>query len=135
MMRSAKDYRRYSAKLLFEFHVVVDGGSATRRLCEERILVIDAASGREALTKAKRAGRAGQYRYRNSNGQPVHFRFVGVQDLLHLGPECEDNEVWYAITQRVRPFERRAKVLPREQDLSAIKEDPGAPRQRQAKRR
>jgi hypothetical protein len=33
---------RYAAKLLFQFRVEVNGDSGKRRLCEERIVVLEA---------------------------------------------------------------------------------------------
>jgi hypothetical protein len=114
---------RYSAKLLFEFHVKLKGAQGVRRLCEERIIVVRASNARDALRVAIREAGASEFRYRNNNGDPVHFRLVGVMDLLHLGVECEPNEVWYDITQRVRPYERRAKILPRTAELQAFREE------------
>jgi hypothetical protein len=46
-----------------------------------------------------------------------------VLDLLHLGVECEPNEVWYTIRQRVRPMERRSSLIPRSEKLNAIREE------------
>ena len=113
----------YSAKLLFEFCVYVSGDPGTRRLCEERLIVIEATSAVNALREAERQGRSSQFRYRNTDGNPVHFRLVGVLDLCHLGIECEPNEVWYAIGERVRPMERRAQIIPRRRDLNAIRNE------------
>jgi Domain of unknown function (DUF4288) len=110
----------YSAKQLFEFCVMVDGHPGVRRLCEERLILVEGADARAALREAKRRGRASQHHYRNSDGNSVLFRFVGIMDLLHLGVECEANEVWYNITQRVRPMERRRSILPSEGKLNAI---------------
>src|SRR5262245_16808160 len=85
--------KRYSAKLLFQFRVIIDGDSGKRRMCEERLLVLQATSARAALTKAKRKGRGSQFHYKNSDGNPVHFEFVGVMDLLCLEVSCEPDEV------------------------------------------
>jgi hypothetical protein len=112
---------RYSAKLLFEFHIVVDGKPMVRRTCEERIIIVRALSADAALREAKRKGRASEFRFRNTHGDPGHFRLVGVMDLLELGVECEPEEVWYDITERVRPSERRASIIPREKDLNAFR--------------
>ena len=115
----------YAATLLFEFLVKVGGQAGARRLCEQRTILVEAKSGLLALKDAKRQGQASQYRYRNGDGNPVHFRFVGVLDLLHLGVECQPNEVWYSIKEYVRPTERRKAILPRERDLSAIRNERG----------
>jgi len=114
---------RYSAKLLFKFNIIVDGSPMVRRMCEERIIIVHAPSARAALREAKRKGRASEFRFRNTYGDPGHFRLIGVMDLLHLGVECDASEVWYDIIQRVRPSERRLALLPRATDLNAFREE------------
>jgi len=112
----------YAAKLLFQFRVTrSDGQSNVMRTCEERIVLVLAPTARKALALAKRRGKAAQHRYKNDSGSDVHFEFVGVMDLLHLGIECGDDEVWYDITQRKLPMERAAAILPPESELSAIR--------------
>ena len=114
---------RYAAKLLFQFRVVVDGSDGIMRICEERIVVLRAETAREALRKAKRYGRLHTSRYRNTDGNPVHFEFVGVMDLLHLGTECDEHEVWYDIMVRKTPMERASALLPLEHRLYALREE------------
>jgi hypothetical protein len=94
---AASDSRRYAAMLLFQFRVVTSGVSDRRRLCEKRLILIRARDGRSALRAAKRQGRAAQHNYVNAKGGQVRFEFVGVLDLLHLGPQCGPNEVWYQL--------------------------------------
>ncbi len=113
---------KYAAKLLFQFRVTdTDGQSNVMRTCEERIVLVLAPTARKALALAKRRGKAAQHRYKNDRGSDVHFEFVGVMDLLHLGVECGDDEVWYDITQRKLPMERAAAILPAESELNAIR--------------
>jgi len=113
----------YAAALIFEFAVRVKGRSAARRLCEDRIILVEAENAQAALKEATRQGRESRHRYRNSAGNPVHFRLVGVADLIHLGVECDANEVWYRLRERVRPWERRkALILPAEK-LTAIRNE------------
>ena len=113
----------YSATLFFEFCVFVSGKPGDRRTCEKRIVLLEAPSARAALRQAQAQGRAAQYRYKNSDRNPVHFRFIGVTDLCHLGIECEPNEVWYAIGDRLRPMERKATFVPKPEKLSAIRSE------------
>ena len=121
--------RRYSAKLLFQYRFIDGGGPAKRWLCEERIVLLHAASGRAALTLAKRKGKKAQYRYRNDEGVRIGFEFIGVMDLLYIDPECEADEVWYDIVERLLPFERKSTFIPPECELNAIRcEEPGAAR-------
>lgn len=112
----------FSAKLLFEFFITAKGKAGVRRLCEERIVLIQAVTATQALREANRQGRAGQYRSANG-GNLLHFRFVGVMDLVKLGIECEDNEVWYDIRVRERPMERKKCLVPPPQTLTAMREE------------
>jgi hypothetical protein len=112
----------YAAKLLFEFLIVANGKPGVRRVCEERLVLISAPNARSALRAARQEGRASEYRSANG-GSPLHFRFVGVLDLLRLGAECQANEVWYDIVQRVRPMERRSAIIPAASMLNAIREE------------
>lgn len=99
---------RYAAKLLFQFRVDVNGDAGKRRTCEERVIHLDARSPRDALTRAKRHGRDEQFSYRNTDGNPVRFQFVGVLDLMAI----RDGEIWYDIRERLLPMERRDEILP-----------------------
>ncbi len=109
--------RRYAAKLLFQFRVVVDGDPGKRRLCEERILNFLARSPREAIQIANRRGKRAEHAYTNSDDHPVRFEFVGLLDVMGLGPEAADDEVWYDIRERLLPMERRERILPSQNDL------------------
>lgn len=112
---------RFAAKLLFQFRVMVDGDPGVMRTCEERIIVLRAATARKALAYAKQRGRSAKRQSRNSDGNTIHFEFVGVLDLMHLGSECDADEVWYDITTRKLPMERATSLIPPEQELSAIR--------------
>jgi uncharacterized protein DUF4288 len=111
---------RYAAKLLFQFRVV-SAKPAVRRLCEERIIVFRAKGRAAALAEAKRRGRVGEHAYRNNLGQPVYFELVGILDLLELGSEYRQDEVWYDLVERVRPMERRREIVPSEASLRAMR--------------
>ena len=113
--------QRFAAKLLFQFRVVVCGESGVMRLCEERIVLIRAPSARKALAAAKQRGKRAQHHFTNDSGNDVFFEFVGLMDLLKLGVECDEDEVWYTITQRKLPMERAAAILPAESELCAIR--------------
>jgi hypothetical protein len=68
--RLARDKKGiFAAKLLFEFYITVNGKAGVRRLCEERIVLIQSASARAALREASREGRAAQYRDANGAWQ------------------------------------------------------------------
>jgi hypothetical protein len=114
---------RFVAMLLFQFRVVADGESNRRRLCEKRLILFESPDARSALREAKRRGRAAQHHYSNDSGGTVYFEFVGVMDLLHLGVECDPDEVWYRICRMVEPMERQTRVIPPEADLRAIAQE------------
>lgn len=96
-------------------------------MCEKRIINLRARGARQALTKAKKCGKAAEYRYRNLKGQPVYFECIGLLDLMELGMECAPGEVWYDIINMVRPMERRSVLIPRVSALSAIRLLEGRP--------
>lgn len=108
---------RYAAKLLFQFRVEIDDDPGKRRVCEERIINFKARSPCEALRRAKRRGREGEFSYKNSDGNKVSFQFVGIMDLMSLGIEADADEVWYDIRERLMPMEQREKILPKESAL------------------
>ena len=103
---------RYAAKLLFQWNAMPGGRASSRRVCEERIVNFRAASPRGALAKAKSIGKRGGFR---SGG--IRFEFVGVLQLMELGFECGPGEAWWELSYRVRPLERRGRILPPEKDL------------------
>lgn len=70
-----------------------------------------------ALSRAKKMANATTHDYENANGNRVFFEFVGVVDLLYLGIECRPEEVWYDIVDRLRPMERRAKLIRSDAEL------------------
>ena len=115
--------RRYAAMLLFQFRVVTAGASNKRRLCEKRLILLTAPDDKAALRAAKRRGREAQHNYLNGDGGRVRFEFVGVLDLLHLGVECEPDEVYYQLLRLHEPMERRGELLPPESRLQGIAEE------------
>lgn len=122
-MSSESSNSRFSAKLLFQFRVDLGAATGKRRICEERIVTIQARSARAALAVAKRKGRQSEHDYKNGEGNRVYFEFVGVLDLLDLGCECESDEVWYDIIERLSPMERRNKLIPPEDQLCALRNE------------
>ncbi len=113
---------KYAAKLMFQFRVAADGKSGKLRYVEERIVLLEAASARGALQKARRKGKSAQFQYENSDNNMVHFEFIGIRDLIDLYP-CEEDEVWYDIRKMVCPMERRDALIPDEKDLDAIRNE------------
>jgi hypothetical protein len=120
--------QRYAAMLLFQFRVVTATVSNKRRLCEKRLILLTAPNGRTALRAAKRRGREAQHSYLNEDGGRVWFEFVGVLDLVHLGVECEPDEVYYQLCRLTEPMERRATLLPPESRLQGRRRGPKARR-------
>jgi len=121
-MTDSREVLRYAAKLLFQYRVTgCNGQSNVMRTCEERIIIIHATCAPEALDLAKERGISAQHNYKNSAGSRVSFEYVGIMELLHLGVECEEDEVWYEITQRKLPMERSSSILPSEGELNAIR--------------
>jgi hypothetical protein len=110
---------RYAAKLLFQFRSEDDkpGGF---RIVEERILLIETETAELAYKAAMQRGKEGESAFKNDEGAKVFVEFVGVTDLMSLGPEVEDDEVWYDIRQMKDPMQRKSTLVPKKRDLSAI---------------
>jgi hypothetical protein len=121
MPKRAPALKRYSAALLFQYRVMVDGSPGKRRLCESRIIHFRSLNGRSALAHAKKRGRAAEHNYKNDDGNPVFFDFVGVRDLLCCDPACEPDEVWYQRVELLTPMERKSRLIPTESELCAIR--------------
>lgn len=102
--------KRFAAKLLFQYRVGA-ASSSQFRTCEERTVLLEANSEVHAFEAAMKIGRAAQTKYQNDEGETVHFECVGVVDLLELGIECEDNEVWYEVKTLLRPMERKSRLV------------------------
>ncbi len=112
---------QYSAKLLFQFRIVAGRVSNARRVCEERIVTFKALSSEQAWKRAQRLGLADQFAFQNDSGGTVHFEYVGIMELLQLGPERSGpEEVWYDIVERLKPSERKSTLVPRKRDLQAF---------------
>ena len=120
---------RYAVKLLFDWNPDPVTGRRVMRLSEERIIVFTARSARAAVKRAKRLGRQGELRY----GGGLRLRFVGVLQLMELGVECGEGEVWWEFRRRRRAKERATALVPAEKalyvftDLSSKNGDQRAP--------
>lgn len=121
VIRSVRSMQRYAAKLLFQYRVRVNGADNKRRTCEERIINIAAEDPETALNKVKTYAKSEQHSYRNADGSKVSFEFVGIMDMMHLGSETEEEEVWYEIKEYLTPKERKEKLLPKEKDLHVFR--------------
>ena len=109
--------------LLFQFRVIIDQQSSMMRTCEKRLILLAADTAKAALALAKKRGKDSEFRYQNNDGNPVYFEFIGVLDLLCIGDECEEDEVWYDIMTLKQPKERAKSLLPAESQLHAIQEE------------
>ncbi len=104
---------RYAVKLLFDWNPDPVTGSRVMRLSEERIIVFTARSARAALERAKHLGRRGELKYEGG----LRLRFVGVLQLMELGVECAEGEVWWEFRRRRLAKERARVVVPAEKTL------------------
>ena len=108
---------RFSVKLLFQFRVEVDGRADRFRTCEERIICFKARSARAALAQARSRGKKAEFDYICTTGAKVKFQFVGVLDMTELSSICGPDEVWYDISRRLLPMERKSKIIPTDEKL------------------
>jgi hypothetical protein len=47
----------------------------------------------------------------------MFVEFVGVVDLLELGVEADPDEVWWELTKKMKPMERRRQLILPDSDL------------------
>jgi hypothetical protein len=81
-------------------------------LCEERIVVFQSRSARDAVRKAKAIGRSEQLRFDSG----LRLRFAGVLQCMDL--EFQDpNEVWWEFQRRSNPEQWARKAVPPESSL------------------
>lgn len=111
----------FAAKLLFQYRVNVKGHYAKRKLCEERIVHVKASTARQALASVKKIARSAEHKYVNNEGNPVHFQFVGIIDLIYLHEKYYPEEVWYELKGLLNPMQRRAKFVRADNELTAIR--------------
>ena len=121
---------RYAAKLLFDWNPDPITGGRVMRLSEERIVVFPARSARAAVVKAKRLGREAELRYDSGH----RLRFVGILQLMELGFESAEGEVWWELRRRRRAKERAKALLPAERDLWAFSDVASKPAGRRVRR-
>ena len=114
--------KKYAAKLLYQFRVVVNNKSNKMRICEEKIIRFDAENADEVYKKVNQRGKDDEYSYLNDDKNRVYYEFIGIQDLMHLGIECEYDEVWYEIKNYLKPNERKNKFIPNKNELSIFNE-------------
>jgi hypothetical protein len=116
---------RYAAKLLFEFDKCLHGVSAQkRRVCESKIVIFHANSDDEVYESALTYGKESQYSYTNKS-YDIHYHFIGITELISLGSESEENEVWWQFEEKLSPRERADKLIPKKHQLRLFQEISG----------
>lgn len=114
--------KRYSAKLLFQYCEKLNNKAVTKkRLCEERIITFHAKSAKSALAFVKQYGKNAHYSFKTLRDTVSYFEFVGVRELLCLETKTDVEEVWYEYRDMIQPMERRKSLIPKEENLEAIR--------------
>lgn len=111
--------QRYAAKLLFQY-VTEDSKRGGYYLVEERIIVVEAISAKESYETVMARAMDAAFSYMADDGGRVSFEFLGCRELIHLGAECEADEVWYSTGKMLDPRARLEKLVPRPELLSAF---------------
>lgn len=105
----------------FFFQYKFDGDEpGTMRTVEEKIIVFSCMSAEEAFLAANARGTDDQRNFVNDEGVPGYFEFVGIVDLMHLGIEADEDEVWYDVRKMKDPMSRKESLLPEKKKLSAF---------------
>ena len=111
--------KRFSAKLLFQYRVEIEGDSGRFRTVEERIVTTHSPDARSALETFKHAAHEDESSYLNDEGNRVYIEFVGIVDMMELGLVCGESDVWYDIRTMLTPMERKAQLIPDESVMLA----------------
>ena len=110
-MDKIKLKNKYSAKLLFQFRVERNKISNKKRLCEEKIILVNASNAIEAYNNISRTGKALQHNYKNTLGENVFYELVGIMEILKIDESFDKNEVWYEFKRMLLPKERKKSNL------------------------
>lgn len=109
---------RYAGKLLFQY-IAPHESPDSLLVIEERTLVLKAASAGKALKAFRARGTEGAFSFVNNYGVKMKFQFVGVLEMISLGIESDDDEVWYVIRKMKGPRNR----VPASSELLAVKNE------------
>jgi len=121
--------KRFASKLLFDWYPDPVTGSRFKRLFEERIVVFEAKSANAAVAMAKRLGERSEVRYESGH----RLRFVGLLQLMELGTECAEGEVWWEFRRRRMTLgQAKATLLPTNRALYVFTDAQGSSTARQA---
>lgn len=110
----------YAAKLLFQFRFEDEPRDAYR-MTEERTILLQASSANAAFHLFNKLGRSEKRTSFNDEGEKYFFEFIGITDMIHLGLECGENEVWYSMKRLKSPMERREAFVPKKEKLAAFR--------------
>lgn len=86
---------RYAIMLLFSYRIGKRTSSPVTR--EIRILHYQKYTRDNAIKKAESTGQSSEHDFVNDQGQKVYYRFDRIVDVLELGIETDENEVWYDV--------------------------------------
>ena len=106
---------RYGAMLMFEYR----RPGVKKSCCEDRIILINAKSAKDAAKQARKYGKKSQLLYEGMYGDMIHIEFLGIKDLLALEYVAEE-EVFYEMYDAMEPRARKERWIPKEKDLNAF---------------
>ena len=113
---------QYPAKLLFQYRRKHGRRISKRCLCEERIVTFKSPHPEAALATAKRLGRDSEHDYAAADGGHIYFEFLGIIDLIDVSIGSDEGEVWFEFYERLTPRKRLSKLIPKESELTALRE-------------
>src|SRR5688572_13578958 len=106
---------KYGAMLMFEYR----RPGVKKSPCEDRIILINAKSAKDAAKRAREYGKKEQYVYEGMYGDTIHVEFIGLKDLLALDYVAGE-EVFYEMYDAIEPRARKERWIPKEKDLQAF---------------
>ena len=113
-----KGYKYYTATILSQSRVVVDGESNKMKPCTLIWHLLKAKTHKEAIRLANKIGKSQEVSYKNTDGNMVHVEFVGIMDLVESTFHLEHfDEPWVWSGNMLNPMERKDKLTASDEEL------------------
>ncbi|MBC7426565.1 MAG: DUF4288 domain-containing protein [Bacteroidia bacterium] len=89
----------YLAKIVF--HIIC--GDSSKQQFDEQLRLISAEDQSNAIEKASNLGLNEEVHFANNNNNPVHWKFIGVSELIRLDNLEDGSEIYSSVKVKKNP--------------------------------